>query len=233
MDYKVCILTAGTGSRMGGFTKYFNKALIPINGKPAISHIIDRIEKDVEIVIALGYMGEQVKTFLLNAYPKRKFTFCVVDKFTGEGSGPGYSLYQCKDDLQCPFIYESADTLIKENIPEPNENWFGVSKVSDPKRFCTVTLDGEKIKEITDKEDNENEYAFIGIGGIKDYDVFWDRLGKDKTLTEGEIQASNGFKSLIERGLKMKNFTWWDTGTDHSYAHAQENFPNGEPFSGE
>ena len=54
-NYKVCILTAGTGSRMGEFSEYFNKALIPVQGKPTICHIIEYFPENVEIVIAAGY----------------------------------------------------------------------------------------------------------------------------------------------------------------------------------
>ena len=40
MNYKVLIPTAGTGSRLGGMTKYINKSLIGVGNKPALSRII-------------------------------------------------------------------------------------------------------------------------------------------------------------------------------------------------
>ena len=39
-NYKVCILAAGVGSRVGDVTQNINKALLPINFKAVISYII-------------------------------------------------------------------------------------------------------------------------------------------------------------------------------------------------
>ena len=61
---KICILTAGKGSRMKSIQKKINKALLPINGKPIISHIIESFSINDEFVIGLGYRGKQVKDFL-------------------------------------------------------------------------------------------------------------------------------------------------------------------------
>ena len=97
MEYKVCILAAGTGSRMGKFTKVFNKALIPLKGKPAICHIINKFSIDTSIVIAVGYKKDTIIEYLTYNYPERNLKFISVDKWSGEGSGPGYSLLCCKD----------------------------------------------------------------------------------------------------------------------------------------
>ena len=78
MDYKVCILAAGIGSRMGNFTKVFNKALLPLNGKPAICHIIEKFPDEISIIIAVGYKKETIVEYLTHNYPNRKFKFVVV-----------------------------------------------------------------------------------------------------------------------------------------------------------
>lgn len=232
-DYKVCILAAGVGGRMGDFTKYFNKALIPVNGKPAICHIIEKVPEGVEIVIAVGYKKEEVISYLKSAYPKRKFIFVDVGKYEGEGSGPGYSLLQCKNYLQSPFIYESADTLFRENLPFPDKNWFGVVEVLNTERFCSVKVEEGKIVRIEDKIKTSNKLAFIGLAGVYDYEHFWNSLEKNKRLVENEIQVSNGFISLIEKGLYPINFTWFDTGTPKAYSYTLENYPNGPSYGGE
>jgi DNA-directed RNA polymerase delta subunit len=59
----VLILAAGLGSRLGNLTKNINKAMLPINNKAIISHIIDKFPKDYEFVITLGYKGEELKQY--------------------------------------------------------------------------------------------------------------------------------------------------------------------------
>jgi NDP-sugar pyrophosphorylase family protein len=231
--FKVCILAAGIGGRMSGFSEVLNKALIPVNGKPAICHIIEKFSNDTEIIIATGYKKETIECYLNSAYPKRKITFKEVDKYEGPGTGPGYSLLQCKDYLQCPFIFFSTDTLVKEEIPSLNENWFGVSEVSDTSRFCSATIKDNKVIKIDDKIKSDNKHASIGLAGIKDYVHFWNSLESDTNVIAGEIQVSNGFKSLLVKNLQGTVFTWFDTGTPNSYSHALENFPNGEGYKGD
>ena len=64
---KFCILTAGRGTRN---TNVFglHKALLPLENKPVISHIIDKVGDGVEIVIALGYNAEQVRSYVAVSY---------------------------------------------------------------------------------------------------------------------------------------------------------------------
>jgi len=233
-NYKVCILAGGIGSRMGDFSKTFNKALIPVQGKPSICHIIEKFPEDIEILVIVGYKKETIIDYLNHAYPKRKFTFFEVEKHSGLGAGPGYAILECKHLLQCPFIFISADTLVKEDIPVPNENWFGIAEVDDTSRFCSANInENNMISKIDDKIKCENKYAFIGLAGVKDYLAFIGALENDKTLIKGEIQVSNGFKSLMNIGMKGVVFTWFDTGDQNSYRHALENYPNGEGYRGQ
>ena len=233
MNYKVCILAGGIGSRMGDFSKTFNKAMIPVQGKPSICHIIEKFPEDVEIVIAVGHKKETIIDYLRYAYPKRKLTFYEVEKHSGHGAGPGYGVLEGKCLLQCPFIFFAADTLVKEAVPPPNENWFGIAEVEDTSRFCSANIDeNNMISRIDDKIKCDNKYAFIGLAGINDYKTFIETLEKDKTLIKGEIQVSNGFKGLMEKGMKGMVFTWFDTGDSASYRHALENYPNGTGYKG-
>ena len=72
---KLFIPAAGLGTRMSSICNWTHKALIPINNKPIISYIIDSFPESVEIVIALGYMGEHIKQFLDICYPTRNIYY--------------------------------------------------------------------------------------------------------------------------------------------------------------
>lgn len=49
---------------------------------------------------------------------------------------------------------------------------------------------------------NKNSNAFIGLAGVRDYEIFFDSLENNELLINGEKQVSNGFKSLINKNLK-------------------------------
>ena len=139
-NYKVCILAAGVGNRMGALSEHINKAILPVNFKAVISHIIEKFPENIEIVIAVGHKKETIKDYIAVAHPERRITYVEVDKFMGPGTGPGLSLLQCKEHLQCPFIFSAADTLVLEEIPSPEENWFGIAPVKKTEDYCTVKI---------------------------------------------------------------------------------------------
>jgi len=94
-NYKFCILCAGKGTRNNDVDG-LHKALLPLENKPVISYLIDKLDPKVEIVIAVGYKSEQIKTYLDEVYSNRKITYVDVENYDGVGSGPGLSLLSCK-----------------------------------------------------------------------------------------------------------------------------------------
>jgi len=224
MSFKVCILAAGIGSRMEPFTQQINKSLLPVEFKAVISHIIEKFDINIEIVVAVGHLKKTVLDYLECAHSERQFTIVEVDKYSGKGSGPGYSLLQCRKRLNTPFIFFTSDTLVSEDIPEPFENWLGVSQVMTTEEYCTARIVNDNIVGLEDKVISSNKYAFIGVAGVKDYDIFFDALEDNKELKNGELQVSSGFSALINYDLKPQYLTWHDTGNINGYINANKTF---------
>lgn len=224
MYYKVVILAAGKGSRLEKCSEHVNKAVIPVGFKGAISHVIEKFPKEVEFIIVLGHKKEIIKEYLKVAHPDRKFKYINVDNISAPGTGPGYSLLQCKKHLRCPFIISTVDTIVLENIPEPKVNWLGIYPIKDTSRFNSVKLDKGLVYNMKDKEKCDNSHAFIGICGIADYNYFWRALKNDRELIGNELQLSNGLRPLISRKLCGIEFSWFDTGVPETLKKTQEYF---------
>lgn len=214
MGYKVLIPTAGTGSRLGGMTKYINKSLVNLGNKPAISRIIESFPEDTQFVIPTGYKGELVKEYLHLAHPEKSFQFVDVLLYEGEGSGLGLTIQIAKDYLQEPFIFCSCDTLVNEKIPAPDFNWMGYDHRDNREQYRTVHV--TKTGEITSidekgKDLGEEAQPYIGLAGILDYKEFWRLMeeGGEDAIRQGE---SYGLRGLIHKGIKAEKFTWFDTG---------------------
>ncbi|MCD7780880.1 MAG: hypothetical protein LUH05_09450, partial [Candidatus Gastranaerophilales bacterium] len=182
MKYKVVILTAGTGSRLDNLTQYINKSLVSIENKPVISRITDMFPRDTEFVIALGYKGNLVKEFLTLCYPERKFDFCTVDKYEGEGSGVGYSLLSCEKYLQEPFIFCSCDTIVTGKIPDPIKNIAGFAIRENKGQYRTLKIEGNKAAAICEKSCDDNKNAYIGLSCIFYIKIFVMKCIKKRKL---------------------------------------------------
>ena len=213
MGYRVCIPTAGTGSRLGGLTKYVNKSLVSIANRPTLCHIIEKFPNDTEFVIALGHKSDLVRDFVGLAYPDRRFFFAEVQPFEGSGSGLGLSLLACQDYLQQPFIFISCDTLVKEDIPPPDVNWAAYADVADLGPYRTLLIDDNHVTDICEKGlgTPKSHKAYIGLAGIHDYKTFWEAMshGEDEAIQTGEV---HGLRKLLHPTMSANRFTWFDTG---------------------
>ncbi len=231
--YKILITTSGTGSRLKALTKDTNKSLIQINNKAIISYIVESYPTNIEMVITLGFKGEQVEQYLTSNFPDRKFTFVTVSPFEGDGSSLGYSMLQAKEFLDCPFIFHCNDTIVQGKIPNPiSYNWSGGSLGNDPALFNTYhyssfKVDNDKITKIQSKGADTFDYFHIGLVGIKDYEAFWNELEvaykantHDQTLND--VTAIN---TMLQKHIAFKPIpftTWCDTGNLEGLENAKK-----------
>ena len=222
VEYKFLITTSGVGSRLGDLTKYTNKCLVRVGKKPAISYIVEAYPKEVELVVTVGYFGEQVKDFLTLAYPERKITFVEVDKYEGEGSSLGYSMLKAKNELQCPFIFHAADTIITEEINEPTENWLACQYKENNSQYRTLSWVPNRM--INDKGDLTSNFAYIGLAGIKDYKLFWDSLQEEyeSDISDTTLSDCHAINRMNIKWETKEYFNWLDIGNVFELKHARE-----------
>lgn len=224
----VLILSAGLGSRLKYHTKSKNKALVSINNKAIISHIIDKFPESYEIIIAVGYQKESLIEYCKLAHPNRNFKFVDVDKWEDSKVGPGYTALKCKQYLQRPFYITTADCLIDNEIPKLDGNWLGVYPTGYPEKYSTIKVDEHSnVIEFTNKSANGFDHAFIGLAAIWDYSIFWNQLESNSKDTE-LISAWYVPKSYPT--LKSKEIKWFDTGNLDDIESAKEHF-NDNPLS--
>ena len=236
MEYKVCILAAGKNNRVS-YAKDFNISLLPVGTKSTLTRIIEKFPRSVEIIIVVGYNSKLVRDFVEIAYTNRKITFVEISNYSGQGSGPGRSLLACRSQLNCPFIFTSADTIVSEEIPEPNKNWIGISQISDSTNYCMAEVENDKVVKFYDKIETPTllkicrnyrtilNNAFIGIAGVYNYESFWTELERDQHLIQKELQVSNGLSGLIQYGLEaLPFFNWFDSGNEAGYNYANRFF---------
>ena len=230
MNYRVVIPTAGTGSRLENLTKYINKSLLSVANRPTISHLIDLFPVNCEFVIALGHKGNLVRDFLELTYPDKTFYFVNIEPYQGKGSGLGYTLLSCKQYLQQPFVFLSCDTLLDGNIHEPTYNWMGYAERDDLLQYRTLYITGDNVTQICEKGVfKENLWAYPGVAGVYDYDVFWKSMqdgGKD-AIHQGETY---GLRAILETStVSAKKFVWFDTGNLEAISLARKAYlkPNG------
>jgi len=215
-------MAAGKGTRNKAI-KGIHKALLPVENKAVITHILNKLPKSVEIVIAVGYKSEQIKSYLSITHPDRNITYVDIDNYDGTGSGPGLSLLKCEKHLQSPFIFTSVDTIVEESfgLEDVKCNWVGWSDIKKTESSSYCLIDGET--HVIKFYYGYGDKAFIGMAGVYDYEDFWNGL-REKSLMKNEHQVFNGLNALNE--IELKYFNWYDTGNDKAYNNIRNKFCN-------
>jgi len=227
-EYKILITTSGIGSRLGNLTEYTNKSLVRIGDKPAISYIIESYPEDSNFVITLGHFGSYVKQYLILAYPEHKFTFINIDKYKGKGSSLGYSILQCKEELQCPFIFHASDTIIKDYVIEPpTRNYVIGSYKDDSSQYRTLNLNNNKLIKINEKGELNYDFSYVGISGINDYELFFINL-ESLINTQEDISDVHVINNMLPNvnfyGKWVNGYDWFDVGNTAELSKTRKAF---------
>ena len=84
---KIIIPVAGIGSKLRPHTHTQPKALVPVAGKPILSHIVDYLIAGGfnEFIFIIGYLGDKVEDYVKSKYPKLKASFIIQEPREGTG----------------------------------------------------------------------------------------------------------------------------------------------------
>jgi mannose-1-phosphate guanylyltransferase len=132
---KIVLLAGGIGSRAKPFSDYSPKALIPVNGKPLIDHIIRYVSKfshitEIIIVCEFDSHGKQIISYLEGKQQiiGKKITF-IEDRKKGTGG----ALLECMSSLENEtfFMVWYADNLCALDINGLVKEYIEINSESD------------------------------------------------------------------------------------------------------
>ena len=132
INFYSVIMAGGLGTRLQPFTHILPKPLMPINNKPIIEHIINKIKKDnpEKIFITVNYKSKVLKAFFDELKPRLKVKLI----FEKEALGTCGSLKKIKFNKNYPILLCNCDTSFS----------FDTQKVikyhNEKKNFITIVV---------------------------------------------------------------------------------------------
>ena len=224
----VCILTAGRGTRLGAAGQSVNKGLLPIRGKAALTHLIERFPAGTRFVVAVGHLAAQVEEYLRLAHPDARFELVPVMPFEGPGSGPGMSALCCEPKLPGPFFLVCSDTWWPEegilaDEPASSVAWTADVPQAESRDYCNLEVVDGQVRDILDKSEASGRGAWVGLAFVREPARFFDGI-RGSAGIQGELQLSGGLKALMRGGrLETRHLEGWhDLGTAQRYARARD-----------
>jgi glucose-1-phosphate thymidylyltransferase len=226
---KIVIPMAGLGTRLRPHTWSKPKQLIGVAGKTVLDHVLDTLSTlpdphNIELVNIVGYLGEQIESYLGVHYPDMKAHYVVQD----DPRGQSHAIYLAREYLHGPMLVVFADTLIETDLSfladEPAEAVAWVKSVPDPRRFGVAVVDGDGcVTRLIEKpQDMTHNLAVVGFYYIRRAEdllsAIEEQMERNLQL-KGEFFLADALNLMLERGLKMRTEkveTWLDAGTSEA-----------------
>jgi len=226
------IPAAGLGSRVSSISGY-HKALLPINNRPVISHVINQFKNISKVIIAVHEDEELLPNVLKMLYPGDLIEIIRIRKRGDNGGSLGNTLYEMLKHVNGPFYFNPCDSFTSDEIQDCYEN---VIYASSKNNLINVnqyrSVHRNSLNEIEVHEKNMNDsceidhiytgtmYVHYWNKYIEDFNINFNNAIKCKdNLERGEIYGYD-FKNTKFKILK----NWHDCGNLIEYQNTIESF---------
>lgn len=153
---KALILAAGLGSRLGPITSHGPKALTCVKERPILRYQLEALRRNGihELVVVLGYFGEQVVQYVTEEGPDFQVTYITNPDYATTNSS--YSWWLAREHVaHAPYIHLNCDVffsdgLLNRVLASPHEHVIAIrTDMALGGRLEHVGLDGERITEMS------------------------------------------------------------------------------------
>ena len=218
------IPVAGAGKRLRPFTYTRPKPLIPVAGKPILSYIIDELLAlgIDDFVFVIGFLGEKIRTYVEEAYPRLGARF--VEQ--AERRGSGHAVWRAGEALAGvrEVVIVFGDTILEgalDRIVACEHTCVATKPVDDPRRFGVVEVDGagDVVRMVEKPRVPKSNLALVGFYKIADFPALCAALGEllggSALRSEPEVTLTDGLMALLDAGEPMHSEVvdrWYDCG---------------------
>jgi glucose-1-phosphate thymidylyltransferase len=209
---KIVIPTAGYGTRLRPHTWSKPKPLISVAGKPVLGHVLDMFNQMPsidEVIIIVGYLGEQIEDYVEQAYPHLKTRYIEQRELIGQS----HAIWLARESVHGPTMIAFVDTLVETDLitgeMEDTRAIGWVKEVDDPRRFgvAEVGPDGWVRRLIEKPQDMNNNLAVVGLYYFQDGEALVAAIEEQMRAGQqlkGEYYLADAINIMLEKGLKMR-----------------------------
>jgi glucose-1-phosphate thymidylyltransferase len=224
---KIVIPMAGYGTRLRPHTWSKPKPMVSVAGKPVLGHVLaafDRLPAIDEVIFIVGYLGEQVASYVAHTYPRLNAHYIEQRDLLGQS----HAIWLARERLSGPMLMVFVDTLIETDLSglasEEAEAVAWVKAVPDPRRFgvAEVGSDGWVRRLVEKPSDIANNLAVVGFYYFRDSARLIAAIEQQmqrQVQIGGEFYLADAVNVLLGEGIKMRVQpveVWQDCGKPES-----------------
>lgn len=230
---KAVLLAAGRGSRMGELTRQVPKPLLPIQGRPMILHILDRLQAAgvTHVHMITGFLAEEMEQAASqHALP---ISFTRQNEVNGTGAAALLARQWAGEDR---FVLTFGDILAESAhyagmlgaAAAGPDAVLAARYVADPYQGAAIYADAEfRILRIVEKPELGTSSTHWNSAGVYvcGPEVFGE-LERIPLSPRGEYELTSAFTQMLDRGKHLRLFPldgqWLDVGRPEDLKTAAE-----------
>jgi NDP-sugar pyrophosphorylase family protein len=227
------ILAAGRGTRLGELTNELPKPMLPLQGKPILEHLLDRLRATgiERAFLVTGYRAEVIEQHFAG-YPME---IGLARQTVIDGTARAALLAREFTGNE-PFLLTFGDILAETadyqgliaRLDGSAEAVLGCKWVEDPYQGAAVYVDGEGVvKQIIEKPPRGTSTTNWNSAGLYVFrpSIYGELAGVPKS-PRGEYELTSGVEQLLAGGARIRLYgvagAWRDIGRPEDLAAAQE-----------
>jgi NDP-sugar pyrophosphorylase family protein len=209
---RAVILAAGKGTRMGAITHEIPKPMLPIQGKPMLEHILDRLAAaGVEhFFLVVGYHHELIEQHFQNW--RLPVEFRLQEPVNGTGSAARLAknfvtaqpfLLTYADILCDPAEYTRAGKILEQHPACAAA--VAVKAVDDPWQGAAVYEENGRIRQIIEKPRKGASTTHWNSAGFYAFrPVLFDYLDRIQPSARNEYELTSALDLMLDGGLELR-----------------------------
>ena len=144
------ILAAGRGTRMENLTDETPKPMLPVCGKPILTHKLEQLPKEIdEVIFIVGYRAEVIQNYFGEEWGGRKIQYV----FQKELNGTAGAIHLVKDLVRGNFLVMMGDDFyVKRDLER---------LMQYPLAILSIRFDDASTFGILTKDENDNLLAVV------------------------------------------------------------------------
>ena len=218
---KALVLAAGEGTRLRPLTSNIPKPLLPVAGKPFLSHVFSALQSAgvSEIALLVGWKANRIKEYYGNG---SEFGLKITYLEQRERLGTANAIGQAEGSIDEPFFVVNGDVVISDTDVKAMRAMFerthkpvmGTVTVDDPSQYGVIEEKDGKLIRIIEKPKNPPS-DLINAGIFVFTPEIFELIRKTPKSIRGEYEITDTITTLAKQEdvlIHRMMMEWIDVG---------------------